>query len=202
VAGFGAIIAKPYFDAPDYLIKVSGNAALILLGTLSLLTMAMMSVLLYPVLMHYNQTLAIGYTICRLLSVALGQAAVNDSAGLPALQAIGTALTDPRASNAITTTFFISGALMFYSLLYRSRLVPRWISMWGLVAALPYLASSLLILFGAAGSGSTTESILILPLFMQEVVLAVWMIVKGFSVDASTSSQDNRLQQKIQARRG
>jgi hypothetical protein len=181
VAGFGAIIAKPYFDAPDHLIKVSGNAAPILLGTLSLLTMAMMSVLLYPVLKHYNQTLAIGYTICRLLSVALGQAVVNDSAGLPALQAIGTALTDPRAGNAITTIFFISGALMFYSLLYRSRLVPRWISMWGLVAALPYLASSLLILFGAAGSGSTTESILILPLFVQEVVLAVWMIVKGFS---------------------
>jgi hypothetical protein len=53
--------------------------------------------------------------------------------------------------------------------------------MWGIIGTLPYLASSLLILFGAAGSGSTTESILILPLFVQEMVLAVWMIVKGFS---------------------
>jgi hypothetical protein len=210
VAGICSAIVKPYFDAPDYLMKVSGNATPVILGTLFLLTMglvlAMMSVLLYPVLKMQNKTLAIGYVIfrgaietvtyiitafCWLLSAALGRVAVQTGADLPALQAICAALIDPRAGSAITTIFFITGALMFYSVLYRSGLVPRWISVWGLASTLPYLASGFLVLFGATGSGSTVEFVLILPMLVQEMVLAVWLIVKGFNPNAIAVLSDN-----------
>jgi hypothetical protein len=206
VAGFCSAIAKPYFDAPDYLMKVSGNAMPVILGALFVLTMglalAMVSVLLYPVLKRHNKTLAMGYVVFRgaletvtyiftaffwLLTAALGRMAVQTGADLKALQAISLALIDPRAGSAITTIFFIAGALMFYSLLYRSRLVPRWICVWGLASALPYLASGLLVLFGAAGSGSTVEFVLILPMLVQEMFLAVWLIAKGFNENASAA---------------
>jgi hypothetical protein len=210
VAGICSTIAKPYLDAPDYLMKVSGNATPVILGALFLLTMglalAMMSVLLYPVLKRQNETLAMGYVvfrgaletvtyiitaICWLLSAALGRVAIQTGADLPALQAMGAALTDPRAGSAITTIFFITGALMFYFLLYRSRLVPRWISVWGLASALPYITAGLMVLFGAIGSGSTGESLLCLPMMVQEMVLAVWLIAKGFHPNASAASSDN-----------
>jgi hypothetical protein len=213
VTGMCSAIAKPYFDAPDYLMKVSGNATPVILGALFLLTMglalAMMSVLLYPVLKRQNETLAMGYVvfrgaletvtyiitaICWLLSAALGRMAIQTGADLPALQAMGAALTDPRAGSAITTIFFITGALMFYFLLYRSRLVPRWISVWGLTSALPYITAGLLVLFGAVGSGSAGEFFLCLPMMVQEMVLAVWLIVKGFNLKTMESSSDHGIQ--------
>jgi hypothetical protein len=58
---------------------------------------------------------------------------------------------------------------------------------WGLASALPYLASGLLVLFGAAGSGSTVEFVLILPMLVQEMFLAVWLIAKGFNENASAA---------------
>jgi hypothetical protein len=212
VAGFCSAIAKPYFDAPDYLLKVAGNTSPVILGALFLLAMglalAMMSVLLYPVLKRQDATLAMGYVVfrgaletatyiivasCWLISAALGRAAAQSGADIPALQAVGAALTDPRAGSAITTIFFISGALMFYSLLYRTRLVPRWISVWGLASALPYIAAGLLVLFGAVGSGSAGESLLCLPMMVQEMVLAVWLIVKGFNTGVIKSLSDDKM---------
>jgi Domain of unknown function (DUF4386) len=69
---------------------------------------------------------------------------------------------------------FALGALMFYSLLYRSRLVPRWLSEWGLVGAVLYIGAPLLRIFGRS------FDFLYGPLALQEMVMAVWLIVKGF----------------------
>ena len=86
--------------------------------------------------------------------------------------------------SSFTTIVFILGALMFYFLLYRSKLVPRWISVWGLVAAIPYAAAGVFGIFGTIDSTSTVGSVLQLPLAVQEMVLAVWLIVKGFNPQA------------------
>ena len=199
-AGCCSIIAKPFLDDPDYLGKVAGNATPVIIGALLILTMgialALMSVLLYPVLRKHNPALAIGYVVfrgaletttliitafCWLISAALGRAAVQAGADPAALSAISNALTDPRAGNAITTVFFILGAIMFYSVLYRAKLVPRWISAWGLVSAIPYILSGMLVLFGAIGSGSDAECLLVMPMALQEIVLAIWLIAKGFN---------------------
>ena len=54
------------------------------------------------------------------------------------------------------TLVFCLGAGLFYVLLYRSRIVPRWISAWGLVAIPIYAAADLLAMYGvfaANGSG-------------------------------------------------
>lgn len=203
VAGICSAVAKPYLDAPDYLVKVATDATPVILGAIFVLTMgialAMMSVLLYPILKKQSQTLAIGYVVfrgaletvtymitafCWLISAALGRMAAQTGADVPALQAIGGALTDPRAGSAITTIIFILGALMFYSVLYRSRLVPRWISVWGLASTLPYFVSGILVLSGVIASGSTVEFALVLSMIVQEMVLAVWMIAKGFNTQA------------------
>ena len=68
-----------------------------------------------------------------------------------------------------------ASAVMIYYLFYRSKLIPRWLSGWGLIGAILYLAAPVSAMFGFA-----LES-LMLPLAIQEMVLAVWLIVKGFN---------------------
>jgi hypothetical protein len=70
---------------------------------------------------------------------------------------------------------FALGALMFALLLYQSRLVPRWLSIWGLVGAALYLVTPLGSMFGLS------LDVLMGPLAVQEMVMAVWLIAKGFS---------------------
>ena len=72
------------------------------------------------------------------------------------------------------------GGLMYYWVFYRSRLVPRWLSVWGLVAIPLLMPSALLVMFRVIENLSTTQIVLALPIAVQEMVLAVWLIAKGF----------------------
>jgi hypothetical protein len=77
--------------------------------------------------------------------------------------------------------------MAFYAVLYRFKLVPRWVSGWGLVAALLYWASSLLVMFHLIAPLSTGHIALQAPLGLQEIALALWLIVKGFNLSAVTA---------------
>ncbi|HGG65691.1 MAG TPA: DUF4386 family protein [Rhodobacteraceae bacterium] len=73
--------------------------------------------------------------------------------------------------------FFILGALFFYALLYRTRAVPRFISMWGGLATLALLLVTVIKLLGVQYAPLDA---LVIPLVLNEVFLAGWLMVKGF----------------------
>jgi hypothetical protein len=194
-------LTNAILEAPASLAGIAGSQNQVILGTLFVLAMglalAMVPVVMYPISSRYNKTLAMGYVVFRgaletvtylavvlstLLLVTLAREFM--AADAPAgsfFQPLGALLLSASEWLAqITTCVFILGALMFYYVLYRYRLVPRWISGWGLIATLPYLAAGLLALFGAIGHMSTVDTILRVPLGLQEMVLAVWLIVRGF----------------------
>jgi hypothetical protein len=85
---------------------------------------------------------------------------------------------------ALGQSVFAIGAAMLYYLLFRSRLVPRWLSLWGLVAAPLFLVASLSLLW-TDDPNSTVSTVLYAPMALQEMVLAVWLIVRGFNSAAS-----------------
>ena len=85
---------------------------------------------------------------------------------------------------------FTLGALMYYFVFFRSRLVPRWLSSWGLLAAASSLAAALLTVSGLMIPFSTVFILLQLPIAVQEMVLAVWLIVKGFNPSAAGNSDE------------
>jgi hypothetical protein len=87
---------------------------------------------------------------------------------------------------ALAQSVFAIGAVMLYYLLFQSRLVPRWLSLWGLVASPLFLIASLSLLW-TGDPNSSLANILFVPLGVQEMVLAVWLIVKGFDADALAS---------------
>ena len=76
------------------------------------------------------------------------------------------------------------GALIFNSLLYQSKLIPQWLSVWGLIGATLLLVMGLLRMF----SDSDSMIFLAIPLILNELVLAVWLIVKGFNSSAINSA--------------
>ena len=151
----------------------------------------------------YSEVLALGTVVFRgaletvacfvtvgiwLLVLALGQLYVQ--AGAPAasgFQAQGALLLKAEVISSLAGIVFCLGALMFYAVLYQARLVPRWISVWGLAALIPYLAAEFLALFALLDPVSATASLLFIPIALQEMVLAVWLIVKGFSPAAIAS---------------
>ena len=204
VAGILSVVfTDPILGDPDYLAKISANESQIVIGTLFLLVMGfalvMVPVMLFPLLEKHSKVLALGAFVFRGVLEAVGYilSARNllflillsreyVKAGAPDashFQTLGAILlkADIYVFNNMIGVVFPIGALMIYYLLYQSKLIPRWLSAWGFLGAIPYLASFLLGFFGFE------LGILVLPLAVQEMVLAIWLIVKGFNPSAIAS---------------
>ena len=87
---------------------------------------------------------------------------------------------------ALAQSVFAIGAAMMYYLLFQARLVPRWLSLWGLVAAPLFVIASLSLLW-TGDPNSTLANTFFAPMALQEMVLAGWLIVKGFDSAALAS---------------
>ena len=84
---------------------------------------------------------------------------------------------------------------MYYYIFFQTKLVPRWLSGWGLIGIILIIVTSMLVMFRVIGPMSTTQIVLAVPIAVQEMVLAVWLIVKGFnsSAIASLSAKTEKL---------
>lgn len=199
------VMTSPILDAPDYLTRVSANTNQVIVGALLVLTMglalAMVPVMMFPIARKHSEVLALGYVVFRggletvtyiaavislLLLVPLSHAYVQSGAGdASSFQALGALLQEAKEISATTTeVVFPLGALMFYYVLYQAKLIPRWISGWGLTAGILWLAAGLLHMFALVSPGSTIQVVLSLPIGVQEMVMAVWLIVRGFDSSA------------------
>jgi hypothetical protein len=102
------------------------------------------------------------------------------SADPAAYQLVGDSLLATREHAAVAGVFAFSvGAFMSYLVFYRSRLVPRWLSGWGLAGVCSILIACLLALI--SNSAVTGYVLLAAPIGVQEIVFAGWLLVKGFS---------------------
>ena len=76
--------------------------------------------------------------------------------------------------------FFISGALFFYILFYRTRFIPRFISIWGILATLMLFIVTVLRLLGV---NFPVLDFFVIPMILNELFLAVWLMIKGFNFE-------------------
>jgi hypothetical protein len=204
VAGVGSVlITQPVLSAPDFLGQIAANATPLLLGSLFVLTMglslALVPVLLYPILKRHDEILALAYvvfrgalemvfyiaiSICWLFLVLVSQeAATAGAASLPALQSLGAVLMKGNDAIAnVLVIIFSLDALMLYTMLYRSQLIPRWISIWGFIAIIMHFSTAFLLMFRMIDMN--TASLINMPIFFQEMVMAIWLIAKGFNPKA------------------
>jgi hypothetical protein len=198
------VLVQPILGAPDYLTKISANENQVLLGALFLFIGAVaapgIALALYPVLRKHDESLAIGsvgfrliegalylgIVVCLLVLVTLSRESANaGAAASSAYEVPGALLMAARDSlGEVAVLAFGLGGLMYYWVFYQSRLVPRWLSAWGLVAIALVMVSGVLVMLRLTEPMSTTQVVLALPIFLQEMVLAVWLIAKGFNPSA------------------
>ena len=174
--------------------RLTGGAFLTLMMGISLVAM---TVFLYPVLRKASKELAMGMVLFRgalegifyfvtalniLTLVALGNQYMATGADSAVLQAIGNLLYQfENLKTPVSSIIFLIGATCIYLTFYRTRLIPRWLSVWGFIAVVTSMASALLKFFHLdTGYGFYLEMVM----FPQEIIMAVWMIVKGFNPKA------------------
>lgn len=174
--------------------RILGGSFLILLMGISLVAM---TAFLYPIFKKDSEELAMGMllfrgamegvyyfitTISFLVLLALGQEYVVTGAHSTALQSVGNVIYKFQdLLGPLGAILFLIGATCLYVSFYRTRLIPRWLSVWGLVGVVPYMAYALLHLFGMDnGIGFYLQMLLAI----QEMVMALWLIIKGFNSEA------------------
>jgi hypothetical protein len=195
-------------NTPDHLTTIATHEGQMIIATLLKFIMGVacagIGLALYPILKKYNEGLAIGAVGFRTIEgvvdivgalsyialLALSQEFVK--AGAPASSYFQTADVVINAGigwfrdAAMLLTFGI-GALMYYVVFYQYSLVPRWLTVWGLVGITLTIISALLVMFHLLPPFGTIQVILNLPILPQELVLAVWLIAKGFNPSAIAS---------------
>jgi hypothetical protein len=210
VASISTFVFIGFLGDPDYLVNVSANENQVLGGMFLELIWALavlgIPVILYPILRKHNEALALGFYSLRfieafltiLYSISLLSLLTLSreyaKAGAPDMsyyQTAGNLLLAVRDWAFLIgpgLAFTLSALILNYQL-FQSRLIPRWLSGWGLVGAALMFASYLSQFYGF-------ESVvfLFLPIAVQEMVFAVWLIIKGFnpSAIASLSAQQNQ----------
>jgi hypothetical protein len=200
VAGVLSVVVVGGFPDEDFLTRIAADPSRLTLSAFLILIMgfslAAMTLFLYPLFRKDSEPLAMGmvlfrgafegtwYILSALSYVALGAlgmeiaAAGVDSA---ALQAVGNVtLQVSEKLGDIGTFAFIIGAACLYTSFYRTRLIPRWLSVWGLIGTVPYVVYYLLHFFDIDPGLMP----LVLPLAVQEMVMGLWLIIAGFNKDA------------------
>lgn len=194
-------------DASDYLNQLAAHDGRVIIGSIIefiwAVTGAAIAVALYPVLRKYNRGLALGAACGRVVEgvfvvvgtlglvtlLTLGQKAAG-SADPSAFSASGDLLVGLRdwCHGYLSLIPFLLGALMYYCVMYRWRLVPRWLSGWGVVGVVLGLAATIYSAFTQDFGLTSLNSALNAPIGVQEMVLAVWLIVKGFNKTAPATA--------------
>lgn len=207
LAGFvvgigGDVLIQSILGAPNYLATISANSMTVIIGAL-LWLMAVVGdaahgVLMFPVLKPHNERIAVGYLAARimdalfiaimvlfvLIQIPLGgeylKATAADAAYLQALSSVFTQVK-LYAYEMGMTTLGVSGLMLCYTL-YKARLVPRWLAIWGLVGYATIFCGMVSEMMGS-GLGLASS----LPGGLWEVFIGGWLIVKGFSASAAVA---------------
>ncbi len=209
-AGILSLLAQPSINAPDYLTRISANEPMVLAGALLVFIMgwagAGIGISMYPILRRHNEGLAlgaagfriiegvfhcIGAVLILLLATLSRELIKAGPADLAQFQNLGALLKEGRTwvGDVTAVPAWCIGAYLYYSMFFKTRLVPRWLSVWGLAGITLTVAASMLVLFHQITTLSSTQMLMSLPIAVQEMVLAIWLIVKGFNPPAIASPQ-------------
>jgi len=203
------VLLHPVLDGPDYLSKASLSESRVATGVLfeliNHIAVVGIAVAIYPVLRRFSERLALGYVAARSIEAVLFAIGTMHLLTLVTVSQEFVAAGTPPTSHfqtlggmllaghdwddaALAFTAFSLGALILNYVLYQARLVPRWLSVWGLVGAALILAARMMVVYGLEPS-SATQAVLDYPIALQEMAFAVWLIVKGFNAAALSEPQ-------------
>jgi len=197
----GSALLEPLLSAPESLANLYQQKTQVMIGVFLELVNGIavvgIAVILYPLLKRYSAGIALGYVSMRVLECSMQIAmdfspltALNLSQEFVKTDALEASsflvtgsllLAERESASLMLAIFFSAGGMLFYYLLYQSKLLPRFISVWGFIAVVLVLVMNLLEVSMPLGL------IFALPIILNELFLAIWLIVKGFNPSAIVS---------------
>jgi hypothetical protein len=183
----GAGLLESPMTAADYLSELTAASGQVKIGVLLELingvAVIWIALLMFPIFKQHAESSALGYVAFRLVEAMVIFAAAltpvilltmgeGSSVGGDVLVVVRKHLV-----GEVTGIFFSIAAFIFYCLLYQMKLVPIWLSVWGLIAVVLIFVWNLLELVGISISVGIVFG---LPIILNEVVLGIWLIIKGF----------------------
>lgn len=205
----GSAIYGPFVDAPNYLSVIFPNKSKVIWGIfIELINDAAVigiPIVLYPIMKKFSERLALGYfgfrivesvvlivskfNLLSLITVSQRYLAAGSSDAYYFQTAGATMLAERNWASQIQVVFFCLSALIFYYVMYRSKLIPRFLSVWGFFAVAALIAANLLPVPDLT-EGFSLSQLLFLPIFISEIVIALWLILKGFNTQRLAQSKE------------
>ncbi|WP_316571803.1 DUF4386 domain-containing protein [Neobacillus sp. YIM B06451] len=208
-AVIGLKLYDPILIGPDYLAKGSEYANRIVLGAVMELMLVVSAIgtatTMFPILKKYNETIALWHVCFRfleaivitvgvisvlsLLTLSREFVAAGASVDPASFQASGTVLKAIHDWTFMMGPLFMLGinTMMYSYIFYKTRIVPRFLSTLGITGAISVFVCSLLVMFGVIEQISVWGGILAVPVAANEMILAVWLLTKGFNQQAIAS---------------
>ena len=200
--GVGFALIDPMMRSSDYLSEIYPDRMKIMIGVffelLEVGAVLMLAFILYPLLKQRDERLAISYMGFRIFESMMLLAGIISALSLITVsqdfiesgassgmdhQTLGLILRELRLNWSIhvLTFFHPLGAIPMYYFLYKAELVPKWISAWGLFAAiLLFLDQMVLETFGLGLLKISDLDITGVNMGLNEIVIGLWLIIKGF----------------------
>lgn len=185
-------------DEPDFLSATAAAESQIVSGVLLELIMVLsvvgIAVMIYPILRRGDEGLGMAYVGARTLEavlllaasvsglVVLSLARASEQSANAGVLALGNSILAAREWTYLVGSLVALGvsAVVLNSVLYRARLIPAWLSLWGLAGAGLIFLRGLVEMYGA-DLNALTQGILAAPIAIQEMVFALWLVIRGFN---------------------
>lgn len=198
---------SPVLDDPNYIVGAGADTRVIigcLLDAVNALAAIGSAVAFYPVARRLHESLALGFVTTRVFEAAVIMVGVLSLLTVVTLRQDAGGTAGPDQASLVTTghalvairdyTFQfgpnISAALnatMIGTILFRSRLVPRILPAMGLLAVLPLVAASVATILGLTEQGSVWFAPGGVLIFIWELSLGIYLMVKGFRPSPRTA---------------
>lgn len=204
----GILSIVPSVESENFLNEIFPKGRQVLIGAIFQFLLVPIhigfSFLLYPILNKYNKTLAIGFVGFRVMAGAfqllgiiflpvlifLSQKFIaQTNANLEFYETIGFMLKLLRDLTNHLGVILATGMgnLLLYHILFDGKLIPAWLSIWGIFGNTLIMIASFLLLFAVIKVVSAEYGIMTVPLVLQEVVLAFWLMIKGLNSEADNT---------------
>lgn len=201
-AVIGLLLYDPILNEADYLTAGAEHSRQVVLGAVLELILVVSAVgtatTMYPILKKYDGTIALWHVCFRFLEAVLIIIGIISVLALLTLsqeyiaggaqnssvfEANGTVLKAIHEWTFLLGPNFMLGinTMMYSFIFYKSKVVPRFIPIIGMTGAALVFTCSILVMFDVIEQVSVWGALLAMPVAANEMILAVWLIAKGFN---------------------
>jgi hypothetical protein len=197
----GIFSVAPAIDSTNYLALATTHSNEVIIAAIFQFIMSLayigIAILLYPIIIRFSGSLSIGFLSLRIIAVSLsiiGTLLLLSTLTLSEefikhspletshFEAFGNILKIARdyINHVFMVLVLCTGNFMLYILFIKSKLIPKWLPIWGIISIFLSAIASMLVLFRSIDIITSEYLLLNASTAIQELTLGIWLVLKGF----------------------